>query len=80
MDRIRQEKKNSHCRGVAVGGRGVEVVVSGGSTVFRNSNECLIQFNRTLHNLNLTLTNREKRNEFSSLQSKGVTTKWTLKD
>ena len=33
MDRIRQEKKN-HCREVAVGGHCVEVVVSGGSTVF----------------------------------------------
>ena len=79
MDRIRQEKKN-HYRGVAVDGRCVEVVVSGGSTVFRNSSACLIQINRTLHNLNLTSTNREKPNEFSSLQSKGVTTKWTLKD
>ena len=79
MDRIRQEKKN-HCRGVAVDGRCVEVVVSGGSTVFRNSSACLIQINRTLHNLNLTSTSREKPNEFSSLQSKGGTTKWTLKD
>ena len=65
------KKKNGHC---------VEVVVSGGSIVFRNSSECLIQINRTLHNLNLTSTNREKQNEFSSLQSKAVTTKWTLKD
>ena len=65
---------------MTVGGRCGEVVVSGGSTVFRNSSECLIQINRTLHNLNLTSTNREKPNEFSSLQSKGVTTKWTLKD
>ena len=79
MDRIRQEKKK-HYRGVAVDGRCVEVVVSGGSTVFRNSSACLIQINRTLHNLNLTSTNREKPNEFSSLQSKAVTTKWTLKD
>ena len=79
MDRIRQEK-NNHCRGVTVGARCVEVVVSGGSIVFRNSSECLIQINRTLHNLNLTSTNREKPNEFSSLQSKAVTTKWTLKD
>ena len=30
---VRQEKKN-HCRGVTVGARCVEVVVSGGSTVF----------------------------------------------
>ena len=74
-----KEKKN-HCRGVAVDGRCVEVVVSGGSTVFRNSSECLIQINRTLHNVNLTSTSREKPNEFSSLQSKGDTTKWTLKD
>ena len=56
------------------------VAVSGGSTVFRNSSGCLIQINRTLHNLNLTSTNREKPNEFSSLQSKAVTTIWTLKD
>ena len=74
------KKKKNHCRGVAVGGHCVEVVVSGGSIVFRNSSECLIQINRTLHNLNLTSTNREKPNEFSSLQSKGGTTKWTLKD
>ena len=73
-------KKNGRCREVAVGGRCVEMVVSGGSTVFRNSSECLIQINRTLHKLNLTSTNREKRNEFSSLQSRGVTTKWSLKD
>ena len=73
-------KKNGSCREVAVGGRCVEVVVSEGSTVFRNSSECLIQINRKLHNLNLTSTNREKRNEFSSLQSKGVTTKCTLKN
>ena len=73
-------RKKKHCRGVTVGGHCVEVVVSGGSTVFRNSSECLIQINRTLHNLNLTSTSREKPNEFSSLQSKGVTTKWTLKD
>ena len=79
MDRIRQEKKN-HCREVAVGGRCVEVVVSGVSTVFRNSSACLIQINTTLRNLNLRSTNREKPNEFSSLQSKGGTTKWTLKD
>ena len=79
MDRIRQEKTN-HCREVAVDGRCVEMVVSGGSTVFRNSSACLIQINGTLHNLNLTSTNREKPNEFSSLQSKGGTTKWTLKD
>ena len=79
VERLKQEwmyglsakKKNGHC---------VEVVVSGGSIVFRNSSECLIQINRTLHNLNLTSTNREKPNEFSSLQSKSVTTKWTLKD
>ena len=53
-----------------------------GSTVFRNSSECLylIQINRTLHNLNRKSTTREKRNEFLSLQSKSVTTKWTLKD
>ena len=76
---ISQEKKK-HCRGVTVGGHCVEVVVSGGSTVFRNSSECLIQINRTPHNLNLTSTSGEKPNEFSSLQSKGVTTKWTLKD
>ena len=74
-----KEKKN-HCRGVAVDGRCVEVVVCGGSTVFRNSSACLIQINTTLHNLNLRSTNREKPNEFSSLQSKGGTTKWTLKD
>ena len=73
-------KKNGRCREVAVGGRCVEVVVSGGSTVFRNSSECLIQINRTPHNLNLTSTSREKPNEFSSLQSRGGTTKWTLKD
>ena len=73
-------KKKTHCREVAVGGRCVEVVVSGGSTVFRNSSECLIQINRTLHNVNLTSTSREKPNEFSSLQSKGGKTKWTLKD
>ena len=73
-------KKKNHCRGVAVDGRCVEVAVSGGSTVFRNSSECLIQINRTLHNVNLTSTSREKPNEFSSLQSKGGTTKWTLKD
>ena len=73
-------KKNGRCREVAVGGHCVEMVVSGGSTVFRNSSECLIQINRTLHKLNLTSTNREKRNEFSSLQSRGVTTKWSLKD
>ena len=73
------KKKNGHCR-VAVGGHCGEVVVSGGSIVFRNSSKCLIQINRTLHNLNLTSTNREKPNEFSSLQSKAVTTKWTLKD
>ena len=73
-------KKIGRCREVAVDGRCVEVVVSGGSTVFRNSSECLIQINRTPHNLNLTSTSREKPNEFSSLQSKGVTTKWTLKD
>ena len=79
MDRIRQEKRK-HCRGVTVGGRCAEVVVSGGSTVFRNSSACLIQINTTLHNLNLRSTNREKPNEFSSLQSKGGTTKWTLKD
>ena len=74
------KKKINHYRGVAVGGRCVEVVVSGGSIEFPNSSECLIQINRTLHNLNLTSTNREKPNEFSSLQSRGVTTKWTLKD
>ena len=73
-------RQKKHCRGVAVDGRCVEVVVSGGSTVFRNSSECLNQINRTLHNLNLTSTNREKPDEFSSLQSKAVTTKWTLKD
>ena len=67
------KKQNGRCREVAVGGRCGEVVVSGGSTVFRNSSECLIQINRTS-------TNREKPNEFSSLQSRGVTTKWTLKD
>ena len=78
MDRIRQEKENGSCREVAIGGRCVEVVVSGGSTVFRNSSACLIQINTTLHNLNLTSTNREKPNE--SLQSKGVTTKCTLKN
>ena len=61
------KKKNGHCREVAVGGHCGEVVVSGGSIVFRNSSECLIQINRTLHNLNLTSTNREKPNEFSSL-------------
>ena len=74
------KKQNGRCREVAVGGHCVEMVVSGGSTVFRNSSECLIQINRTLHKLNLTSTNREKRNEFSSLQSRGVTTKWSLKD
>ena len=73
-------KKNGRCRGVTAGGHCREVVVSGGSTVFRNSSECLNQINRTLHNLNLTSTNREKPDEFSSLQSKAVTTKWTLKD
>ena len=78
--RCRGVTAGGHCREVAVGGRCVEVVVSGGSTVFRNSSECLIQINRTLHNLNLTSTNREKPNEFSSLQSKAVTTKWTLKN
>ena len=77
---VSAKKKKNHCREVAVGGHCVEVVVSGGSIVFRNSSECLIQINRTLHNLNLTSTNREKPNEFSSLQSKGGTTKWTLKD
>ena len=77
---VSAKKKKNHCREVAVGGRCVEVVVSGGSIVFRNSSKCLIQINRTLHNLNLTSTNREKPNEFSSLQSKAVTTKWTLKD
>ena len=50
-------KKNGRCGEVTVSGL---VVVS------------LIQINRTLHNLNLTSTNREKQNEFSSLQSKGV--------
>ena len=37
--------------------------------VFRNSSECFIDVSKfkTLHNLNLTSTNREKRNEFSSL-------------
>ena len=74
------KKKNGHCREVAVGGHCGEVVVSGGSIVFRNSSKCLIQINRTLHNLNLTSTNREKPNEFSSLQPNSVTTKWTLKD
>ena len=74
------KKQNGRCREVAVGGRCGEVVVSGGSTVFRNSSACLIQINRTLHNLNLTSTNREKPNEFLSLQSKAVTTKWNLKD
>ena len=64
-------KKNGRCG---------EVTVSGGSTVFRNSSECLIQISTTLHNLNLTSTNTEKLNEFPSLQSKGVATKWTLKD
>ena len=68
-------KKNGSCREVAVGGHCGEVTVSGGSIVFRNSSECLIQINRTLHNLNLTPTNREKPNEFLSLQSKGVATK-----
>ena len=73
MDRVRQEKKNGRCRGVTVGGhcrevavsgRCLEVVVSGGSTVFRNSSECLIQINTTLHNLNLTSTNRENQMSF----------------
>ena len=77
---VSAKKKKNHCRGVAVDGRCLEVVVSGGSTVFRNSSECLIQINRTLHNVNLTSTSREKPNEFSSLQSKGGKTKWTLKD
>ena len=77
MDRIRQEKKNGHCRRVAVDGRCGEVTVSGGSILFRNSSECLIQINRTQQNLNLTSTSREKQNEFSSLQSKGVRTKCT---
>ena len=78
VERLKQEwmyglsaKKNGRCG---------EVTVSGGSTVFRNSSECLIQISTTLHNLNLTSTNTEKPNEFSSLQSKGVATKWTLKD
>ena len=70
---VRQEK-------MAIAEKWPLVAVSGGSTVFRNSSGCLIQINRTLHNLNLTSTNREKPNEFSSLQSKAVTTKWTLKD
>ena len=74
------KKQNGRCREVAVGGRCGEVAVSGGSTVFRNSSACLIQINRTLQNLNLTSTTREKPNEFLSLQSKAVTTKWTLKD
>ena len=72
VERLKQEwmyglsaKKNGRCGEVTVSGL---VVVS------------LIQINRTLHNLNLTSTNREKPNEFSSLQSKAVTTKWTLKD
>ena len=63
-----KKKKNGRCREVAVGGRCVEVTVSGGSTVFRNSSEYLIQINRTLHNLNLASTNREKSNDFLSLQ------------
>ena len=78
VERLKQEwmyglsaKKNGRCG---------EVTVSGGSTVFGNSSECLIQISTTLHNLNLTSTNTEKPNEFSSLQSKGVATKWTLKD
>ena len=78
--RCRGVTAGCHCREMAVGGRCGEVVVSGGSTVFWNSSECLIQISTTLHNLNLTSTNTEKPNEFSSLQSKGVTTKWTLKD
>ena len=78
--RCRGVTAGDHCRGVAVGDHCLEVVVRGGSTVFRKSSECLIQINRTIHNLNLTSTNREKPNEFSSLQSKAVTTIWTLKD
>ena len=57
-------KKNGHCRRVAVDGRCGEVTVSGGSIVFRNSSECLIQINRTQQNLSLTSTNREKKMSF----------------
>ena len=49
VERLKQDsvyglsaKKNGHCREVAVGGHCGKVAVGGGSTVLRNSSECLI--------------------------------------